>query len=479
MEMQTLASGFATSQETVARLPVTDLRPSPENTDLYDTRTDANFCRLFDDIRDHGVREPLVVTMDGFIVAGHRRFRCAELLGLREVPCTVLPQTRSAWSEAEYLGLLRVYNTHRDKTLSEQVREALVDANPVEAHRELERLRLRDGFDMPETVDIKPAPRRSEITDRTQPLLDAIVSVVNARRPFWGLSERKIHYCLLEPKPVYGNATKRRGGKQAQYGMDDASYAALSDVLSRALLRGYIPWEAIVDETRPDYTPPTFDSVREYVCWEAEQLFGMYVRNKLRSQEAHVELVVEKNTLMPVVKPIATYFGLVCTALRGQCSMPPRRKMFSRFARSGKRRMVVLTITDLDPAGIDIEQTIGWSLRDEFGITDLDVVRVAITPEQVRKLGLPPSGEVKATASNGPRFIEQYGHQCWEVEAMDEAQLQEFLTESLKAVIDVDLFNRELEQEQREALELRTIREAVRQFIAKAATELDGGPANA
>ena len=79
-------------QSEVVFLELDDLTPSPENDDIY-RPVDPNspdIQELADSIRQHGVMEPLVVSADGRIISGHRRYVAAQLAGLTSVPCRVL-----------------------------------------------------------------------------------------------------------------------------------------------------------------------------------------------------------------------------------------------------------------------------------------------------------------------------------------------------------------------------------------------------
>jgi ParB-like chromosome segregation protein Spo0J len=51
--------------------------------------SDKDRSRLVEDIRAHGVLQPIEITTDGTIVAGHERVRPAQTLGLTEIPVRV------------------------------------------------------------------------------------------------------------------------------------------------------------------------------------------------------------------------------------------------------------------------------------------------------------------------------------------------------------------------------------------------------
>ena len=65
---------------------LSQLEPAPENDDLYHPVgfDDPEIQALAKSIREHGIREPLVITLDNYILSGHRRYKAARLAGLRE-----------------------------------------------------------------------------------------------------------------------------------------------------------------------------------------------------------------------------------------------------------------------------------------------------------------------------------------------------------------------------------------------------------
>ena len=72
--------------------------------------TDAEDARLAENIARHGVLQPLGARIDGRLVWGFRRLRCAIAAGLTEVPVVVLG---GDMTEAEFLTLNVVENVQR------------------------------------------------------------------------------------------------------------------------------------------------------------------------------------------------------------------------------------------------------------------------------------------------------------------------------------------------------------------------------
>jgi ParB-like chromosome segregation protein Spo0J len=118
-------------------VPLSYLRPSPENESLYRpvTKDDPDIIALADSIREIGVKEPIVMSKDGYILSGHRRFVAAGVAGLTEVPCRI-EDVRHDDDPDRFLTLLREYNRQREKTLEEKLREEVVSADPDGARAE-------------------------------------------------------------------------------------------------------------------------------------------------------------------------------------------------------------------------------------------------------------------------------------------------------------------------------------------------------
>src|SRR5690242_6220295 len=62
-------------------LPLHSIRPSPENDRIYRPIDPSapDILALRDSILEFGIKEPLVVTMDHYIISGHRRHCAARL----------------------------------------------------------------------------------------------------------------------------------------------------------------------------------------------------------------------------------------------------------------------------------------------------------------------------------------------------------------------------------------------------------------
>ncbi|MGO9913571.1 MAG: ParB N-terminal domain-containing protein [Isosphaeraceae bacterium] len=409
-------------------------------------------------INQYGVKVPLVVTADGWILSGHRRYAAAKMAGLEVVPCQTEPIHRTDDPD-KFLVLLREYNRQRVKSLDEQLREEVVSADPSEAYQSLIEYRQKKADEATagaETLEIIGSKRRSRISPAKQPFLDAIRKVLKERRKFWPLSDRGIHYALLNDPPLI-HASK----PESRYRNTRQSYKALVDLLTRARLVKLIPMQAISDETRPVICWDVHAGVQPFLRAELASLFKGYWRNLMQSQPNHVEILVEKNTVAPIIKTVAAKYRIPLTSGRGFCSLPPRQAIAQRFAKSGKERLVLLIVSDFDPEGEQIAQSFASSMRDDFLIAATEAVKVALTAQQVEELALPPEMKAKTTSVNYPKFSAKHGDDVFELEAIPPTDLQGIMRAAIDEVIDVEAFNAELDCERDDAAFLENTRRRV------------------
>jgi ParB-like nuclease domain len=440
--------------------PLTAIRPSPENEQLYRPvlASDPDIIALADSIRQHGLQEPIVITLDDYILSGHRRHMACRLAGLRVVPCRVVNLRRT---DPEFMTRLREANRQRVKTVTEIAREEIAAANPEEAYRALVEHRQQRACVDAQTIQIVGSKHRAEISKAKEPMLQAILAVLEARRKFWPLTERQIHYALLNNPPLI-HAKK----PQSTYRNTVQCYKALCDLVTRARLDYRIPFRAIEDPTRPVQVWQFHVGVGPFIRAEMDQFLKGYYRDLQQSQPNHIEIVGEKNTIQSIIRPVAEEYCIPMTIGRGYCSIPPRHAMAERFEDSGKEKLILLVLSDFDPEGEDIAHSFARSLRDDFLVDDVEPVKVALTAAQVRDLNLPPIMKAKQSSSRYGEFVERHGDNVFELEAVPPEQLQALLRQAIDSVLDVAAYNAEVDAEKQDAAQLAGIRRRIQENIA-------------
>jgi hypothetical protein len=449
-------------------LGIDAIRPSPENEKLYrpvrpeDPEVQALACS----IRDRGIQEPLLIDRDGWIISGHRRYVAARLAGRTQIPCRISNVSRLKTPD-KFLILLRECNRQRVKSRDEQLREEIISIDPEEAHRVLRKFREEQSEVSADTIRLRGEKLRAEISDAKLPFLNAVILVLNERRKFWPLSDRSIHYALLNDPPL------RHGSKpDSTYTNTPACYKDLSDLLTRARIAGQIPMNAIADPTRPVVTWQVHENVQDFLRKELDEFLKGFYRDLMQSQPNHIEIVGEKNTIGSIIRSVAMEYCIPFTLGRGFCSLPPRNDMVVRFEASGKENLILLVLSDFDPDGEEIAHSFARSLRDDFDIQNIVPIKIALTAEQVQDFELPPQMKAKVTSPNYDRFLEQHGDDVFELEALAPEDLQQLLRDAIDSVIDINAYNHEIEHEEQDAVYLEGVRRRTQRALAEV---LDGG----
>lgn len=441
----------ATDGQRIVSFNIYRIRPSPDNTKLYHTVSEADpaTIELADSIRERGILEPLVISKDEYIIAGHRRHCAARLAGKLEVPCRKINVERGHGEEAsdDFLRLLREHNRQRVKSRDEYFREAIIDIDPDTAHKKLAAVRRRASKIKVEPMVLREGRPRYAFSSAKWEFLEAVKALIETLKEIWPLSVRKIFYGLLNDPPLTNSKTRRR------FGNNKASERALYDLLTRARNEGLINDDVIDDPTRPVTVWKVWPNLAAYYAEQMKHFLDSFWRDLLQSQPNHIEIVAEKNTLQSILSPVAAEFTIPITFGRGQCSRPPLSKIAKRFKATGKTKLIILALSDHDPDGEAIPHSIGQRLRDDFGIKEVEVIRVALTREQVDSLNLPQNFErAKKKSPNYKRYIATYhSDSVWELEAVPYTELRTLLKTAIESVIDRKAFNAEVAQEKADA----------------------------
>jgi hypothetical protein len=209
-----------------------------------------------------------------------------------------------------------------------------------------------------------------------------------------------------------------------------------------------------------------FYNPAQFFRQELDGFLAGYWRNRQQSQPHHIEIVAEKLTMRTILKPVAQEYTIPMTIGRGMTSLPPKKKIADRYRLSRKRKLILLMVTDLDPAGEAIAEDMVKSLQRDFGITDIEAYKVALTLEQVEAFELEPSMEAKAESPTYRAFVERYGiTDAYELDALAPSDLVDLLEEGIQEVLDIDAYNVELATEEADSAQIVAVREQVEEFL--------------
>jgi len=449
----------------VVMLRLVDVHPSPENDKLYrpvDPK-DPEIRALAQSIRERGLLEPLIVTFDDYILSGHRRHAACHIAGLKHIPCRVLDIARSDDPD-EFVRLLREYNRQRVKSFDERLREEVISVDEGDAYAHLQEYRKgKSGLgriSREAMVATLPERRRAEISVAKRPMLAAAQKIIDELENHWPLSVRQVHYRVV----AGGTTVLRHANKpNSAYRNDKASYKDLCNLLARARIAGAVQWDAICDETRPFESWTTWKEPGAFMRNELDGFAKRYWRDLLQSQANHIEIVAEKLTVKTIVERVGMHYTVPMQIGRGFSDAGLRHNLAERFTKSGREKLVVILVGDLDPDGEGICESFQRSMRDDFGIVERRIVAIkaALRRDQVKAFRLPPSMLAKTTSSRFARFEQRHGSNAWELEALSPELLESELRKAIDSVIDHDAFEHEREEESKDAKQIEATRKTM------------------
>lgn len=219
---------------------------------------------------------------------------------------------------------------------------------------------------------------------------------------------------------------------------NERSYKNLGELINSGRLAGLIDWYAIVDRTR---------NLRDNSHWKTpseviNSAMYSYMLNRWEDQPNYVEVWVEKDALIGIVSQICRELDVPHFSCRGYTSQSEMWTAAQRFIRQDHRESrTIIHLGDHDPSGIDMSRDIQDRLN-MFG-ADVFVKRVALTMEQIDTFN-PPPNPTKLTDARANGYIEEYGHECWELDALEPRVITNLIQSEVTALVDEELF-REVE----------------------------------
>ncbi|MDG3008508.1 ParB N-terminal domain-containing protein [Paludisphaera mucosa] len=465
--IEDVASHLAGSEVRLVRLPMDGVWPADQN-DLIYRRVDDDdpeIRKLAESIGANGL-DPITVTTDLHIVSGHRRHAACRRLGWEYIECFV---TDYDSRHPDFEKKLVAFNSQRVKTIDEVLKEVIVSHEADAYDALIEHRRARSA--VPGTfLKLGGRKTRKDISPAKGPMLGAVLRIVAANKPYWPMSDRSVHYELLNDPPL-----RHASKPESRYKNHPTCYQDLCDLLTRARLAGLIEFDAIADPTRPMTKWDVHRGVGGYIEKELAGFLRGYARDLMQSQPNHVEIVGEKNTVEASIRSVAMDFCIPYTIGRGYCSLDPRRMMAERYEASGKDKLIILIMSDFDPEGEDIAHTFARSMRDDFGLRQVHAKKVCLNHEQAVARNLPQTFDIKKSSSRYKKHAAKYGDRAHELEALPAAERSRLLREAIEGVIDADAFNAEQDREKEDAAKLNMLRQLVRPSLLQALG--DGGEA--
>jgi hypothetical protein len=231
--------------------------------------------------------------------------------------------------------------------------------------------------------------------------------------------------------------------EKSQPGYDRVQYA-----LARARERGDYPWDGIYDGLRELQRASTWKDLAGYY----EACRNSYSRDKWQDQPRLVEVWLEKHTLQGTLQSVIDEFEVPLLIDRGYLSVTAKKDAALRLR--SKPRSVVY-IGDFDPSGLNmLVEAEEWIAQMAGEGVDIDIQRIAVTEEDHANPDIPHL-DVNRKDSRTPDYIERYGEEVVEVEAIAPEDLQARLRKALASYRDDEAWAVSLEKQAVETKRLR------------------------
>lgn len=268
-------------------------------------------------------------------------------------------------------------------------------------------------------------------------LIGLVNQVINEyKAQGYGLTLRQAYYQLVARGYIPNN---------------ERSYKNIGNLINDGRLAGLIDWTAITDRTRNLRGNSHWSNPSDVI---ASAKYS-YLLNKWKGQPNYVEVWVEKDALVDIVgqacRPLDTpYFS--CRGYTSQSEMWSAAQRF--ICQGGRENRIIIHLGDHDPSGIDMTRDIQERLT-MFG-ANVHVKRVALTMEQIETYN-PPPNPAKMTDSRCWKYIENFGYESWELDALEPKMLTNLITEQVTMYRDDEIYQAVCDREDREKEELQML----------------------
>lgn len=280
------------------------------------------------------------------------------------------------------------------------------------------------------------------IRKETIQLLTQIIGVIEEyEADGYKLTLRQLYYQLVAAEILANSKT---------------NYGRLSKILKDARMSGQVDWDSIEDRTREAQRPNEWENIQEI----AEAAARGYRKERHVDQDNYIEVWIEKEALSGVLLPITEKYHVHLMANKGYSSVTAMHAAAQRFeaqVENGKNP-IILYLGDHDPSGLDMDRDIRDRLLD-FRV-DVDVQRIALTQQQIKRYKLPPN-PAKVDDPRATKYTAEFGKVSWELDALKPNVLSRLVITELEDLINMENYNTIVDEENQERQQLLDLADTI------------------
>lgn len=230
------------------------------------------------------------------------------------------------------------------------------------------------------------------------------------------------------------------------------NYKRLGDIVADGRMCGLIDWDRMEDRTRNLKRLSSWGSPASMI----ESAFQSYHRDRWSNQPYRVELWCEKEALIGIFARVCEEWDVPYFACRGYVSLSEAWRAAMRLKRymQAGQTPVILHFGDHDPSGIDMTRDIEARF-DGFGVP-IEINRLALNMDQVEEFS-PPPNPAKMTDARFKSYAMTYGHESWELDALDPSTLIGLVENAIREYRDEGKWRKAVELEIADRAELKVL----------------------
>lgn len=263
--------------------------------------------------------------------------------------------------------------------------------------------------------------RRAEIVNRCNQIIGTYQAAGDS------LTLRQLYYRL-----VAANVIPNR----------QSEYDNLSAILNFARLGGHVSWTAIEDRTRNLQGLTLWRDQAEIIAASAHS----YTIDKWADQPYRLEVWVEKDALKGVVARACNALQVDFFSCRGYTSASEMYDAGQRLIRRSQngQQPIIIHLGDHDPSGRDMTRDV--TDRLELFTGGVPVERLALNMTQIEQYK-PPPNPAKVTDSRYGKYVDEFGPECWELDALEPPVIRQLITDAIMSRRDENLWAAKLAEE--------------------------------
>ena len=199
------------------------------------------------------------------------------------------------------------------------------------------------------------------------------------------------------------------------------NYRQVANIVQTGRERGSIDVDMIVDRSRESYGLNKWNTLEDAL----DTLESVFRLDYWNDQPYHVEIWTEKDAISQILFEESDKYRVPVRVTRGFLSTSLRHEW-------SNSELIILYFGDFDPSGL----CMGNELANSKFLNYHEIKRVALTEDHIAMIKDLPSVPVKARDPCAKAYIQKYGTQCYEIDALPPDYLRKLVRESINQYVN-------------------------------------------